>query len=130
MNIKEKLEYEIPEGWWRAFGEQMCKEIQDEIDTWSEEEIKNFYITAKEKYGELRIYCVVGNDTLDAIFDKYEKLSTHTCIECGRPASWMSKGWIAPYCNECAAVEFDIREKNRPNIEWFDIFSEIKKEEC
>ena len=117
----------MPEGWWDSFGEQMCQEIQDEIDGWADEELEWFDITVKEKYGELRVYCSAGNDTLDEIFYKYETLAKHTCIHCGQPASWISKGWIAPYCNKCAAIEFDIREKNRPNIEWFDIFSEIKK---
>ena len=117
----------MPEGWWKAFGKQMVKEIEDEIGGWDDEELKDFDITVKEKYGELRVYYTVGNDTLDKIFYKYEQLSKKTCILCGRPASWISKGWIVPYCNECAAEEFDIREKMRPGAEWFDIFSEIKK---
>lgn len=108
----------------------MCKEIQSEIEGWADEEYNYFGISVKEKYGTLRIYYTIINETLEEIAERYEELSKYTCIRCGRPASWRSKGWIAPYCNECATVEFDIREKNRPNIEWFDIFSEIKKEEC
>ncbi len=119
----------MPKGWWHAFGEQMCKEIQDKIGDWSEEEYNYFNISVKEKYGELRVYFTITNEALEKIAEKYENLSKYTCIYCGQPASWVSKGWIAPYCNKCAAAEFDIREKNRPNIEWFDIFSEIKKED-
>lgn len=105
----------------------MCKEIQDEIDGWADEEYNYFDISVKEKYGTLRIYYTIANETLEEIAERYEELSKYTCIRCGRPASWMSKGWIVPYCNECAAEEFDTREKNRPDIEWFDIFSKIKK---
>ena len=119
----------MPEGWWFAFGEQMCKEIQDEINGWMEEEYNYFDISVKEKYGELRIYYTIDNDTLEEIAEKYEELSKHTCIRCGRPASWMSKGWVVPYCNECTAEEFDIREKMRPGAEWFDIFTAIKRED-
>ena len=119
----------MPEGWWNSTGEQMCQEIQDEINNWEIEDLEWLDIAVKEKYGELRVYCAPENDILNHIFHKYEQLAKHTCIRCGRPASWVSKGWIAPYCNECAAAEFDIREKNRPDIEWFDIFSEIKKED-
>ena len=129
MNTLNDLEYQMPEGWWKTFGKQMVKEIEDEIGGWDDEELKDFDIAVKEKYGELRVYCTVGNDTLDKIFYKYEQLSKKTCIRCGRPASWISKGWIIPYCNECAAEEFDIREKMRPGAEWFDMFSEIKKED-
>ena len=119
----------MPTGWWYSFGEQMCKEIQDEIDGWMDEELEWFDISVKEKYGELRIYFTITNDALEKITEKYEELSKHTCICCGRAASWMSKGWIAPYCNKCAAAEFDTREKIRPGTEWFDIFGEIKRED-
>lgn len=118
----------MPTGWWYSFGEQMCKEIQDEIDGWMDKELEWFDISVKEKYGELRVYFTITNDTLEKIAEKYEKLSRYTCIRCGRAASWMSKGWIVPYCNECAAEEFDIREKIRPGAEWFDVFTVIKKD--
>jgi len=36
------------------------------------------------------------------IISKYEKLSYKTCIICGKPAKYMSRGWISPYCEDCA----------------------------
>ena len=33
--------------------------------------------------------------------DKYENLSYHTCINCGKPATKISTGWICPYCDNC-----------------------------
>lgn len=97
----------MPEGWWNSFGEQMCQEIQDEVDGWTDEELEWFDITVKEKYGELRIYCSNGNDTLDKIFYKYETLARHTCIGCGAPAHWISNGWISPWCDDCARARYD-----------------------
>ena len=35
------------------------------------------------------------------IIEKYENLSYHTCINCGKPATKISTGWICPYCDNC-----------------------------
>lgn len=35
------------------------------------------------------------------IIEKYSALSARTCICCGKPATRISRGWIAPYCDEC-----------------------------
>ena len=31
----------------------------------------------------------------------YELLSEETCIECGKPAKYLTMGWISPYCEDC-----------------------------
>ena len=49
----------------------------------------------------LRLYCNYGSPELYNIINKYENLSWNTCINCGKPATHTSKGWIAPYCEEC-----------------------------
>lgn len=93
---------DMPEGWRIAFGDQMCKDIQDELERVNfvdEMEI----LQIKEKYGGLRFY-TGGVPTESKIFDivrKYEDLSYETCIKCGKPAEWISTGWISPYCNDC-----------------------------
>ncbi len=93
---------DMPDGWRIAFGEQMCDEIQKElerVDFVDEYRI----VQVKEKYGGLRWYTggVPVNSKLDDIARKYEFLSENTCIKCGQPATWLSAGWISPYCNEC-----------------------------
>lgn len=40
--------------------------------------------------------CMVHN-----IIEKYRDLSYLTCITCGKPAGWISQGWISPYCPNC-----------------------------
>lgn len=92
----------MPDGWRIAFGEDICKEIMEElilkdcVDTYRIMQIK-------EKYGELRWYSQGGTERIyKEIVPKYEKLSMRTCIKCGQPATLISTGWIAPWCNMCA----------------------------
>lgn len=93
----------MPKGWRKAFGIQLCKELKTQI-------IKEFgwkhlfkykVMQVKEKYGTLRWYD--GNSSLSIfdIIDKYEDLSYHTCCNCGKPATKLSRGWICPYCDDC-----------------------------
>lgn len=35
------------------------------------------------------------------ITDNYENLSSKTCINCGKPAKYITKGYICPYCEHC-----------------------------
>ena len=55
----------------------------------------------KEKFGTFRLYCNYGSNELYNIINKYEELSWHTCINCGKSATYTSKGWISPYCEDC-----------------------------
>ena len=96
---------DIPYGWKRAFGIKMCEEIRSVL-------IKGKYLynyrvaQVKEKYGGLRWYDEGAPSSiwreLQDIINKYEKLSYHTCICCGHPATKISKGWISPFCDNCA----------------------------
>ena len=91
---------DMPEGWRIAFSEQMCDEIQKELER------VNFVdeyriVQVKEKFGGLRWYTggVPINSKLDDIARKYEYLSEEICVECGRPATYRTTGWICPYCD-------------------------------
>jgi len=93
----------MPEGWRNAFSEQMCKEMNDELLTWSKSTYDNFrIIQIKEKWGALRVYTNFSSDKLEEIIAKYSTTSRVTCIQCGRPAKWISRGWICPWCDDCA----------------------------
>ena len=88
-------------GWRKAFGIQICKEIRAALLKRGWKYLFKYRITQiKEKFGELRWYD--GFSTLDVhnIIDKYEDISRHTCIVCGKPATKMSTGWYSPYCDE------------------------------
>lgn len=94
---------EMPGGWRTAFGEQMCQEVLDAI---SINDWKEYYhvVSIKEKYGELVWHGNFTSTQLMDVLEKYTKLSRHTCITCGKPATKISLGWIAPYCDRCAKL--------------------------
>lgn len=60
----------------------------------------------KEKWGSLRIYDngapEEAYDEIEAWKSKYEELSEKFCIQCGKPAKYISIGWISPWCESCA----------------------------
>ena len=90
----------MPDGWRKAFGEQMCEEIRAELV--ANNMLDNYRILQiKEKYGELRWYDSGFTAHGFEIIEKYSALSARTCICCGKPATRISRGWIAPYCDEC-----------------------------
>ena len=99
----------MPEGWRKAFGIEMCKEIKAEL-------LKHNYLNdyrileIKEKYGGLRWYSgpTLKDSNLLDIIHKYEDLSFKICIDCGKQAEYISKGWISPYCKNCKKIH----EKN------------------
>ena len=99
----------MPEGWRKAFGEQMCQEIKDELIKASALE-KYRIMQIKEKYGSLRWYDNFNTQKGYDIIHKYEEISARTCIQCGEPATRVTTGWIAPYCDKCIddALEYSI----------------------
>lgn len=92
---------DMPEGWRKAFGLQMCEEIKQELLK-TKGHIYDYRIDQiKEKYGGLRWYDHNTTKAIQDIISKYEAISFRTCISCGKPATKMSKGWISPYCDDC-----------------------------
>lgn len=89
----------IPIGWRESFGIQLCKEIKESLKRYKN---NNFIITdIKEKWGSLSIYTYGAPDEVHDIINKYEYISAHTCIKCGRIATRRSQGYVLPYCNDC-----------------------------
>ena len=94
---------DMPIGWKKAFGLQLCKELKDDLvlNNWLD---KYRVVQVKEKYGRLCWYdngVPIHSNSYD-IISKYEDMSAHICVECGAPATRMSTGWICPYCDEHA----------------------------
>lgn len=95
----------MPDGWRKAFGEMMCSEIKCALLSVSQEALDNYRIVQiKEKYGGLRWYdngYPVGSGIGD-IIGKYETLSQHICMRCGKPdVPIVGDWWIFPFCKEC-----------------------------
>ena len=96
----------MPDGWRKAFGEQMCEDIREALV--HAEYLNQYRISQiKEKYG-----------TRD-IIPKDERLSARTCIRCGNPATKASTGWISPYCDTCAG-KISHAERFISIKEWLD----------
>lgn len=92
----------MPHGWRKCFGIQMCKEIKKALLEDGRKALKRYRITQiKEKYGLLCWYDSYGNREVQKIIAKYGYISHRTCIECGRPAEYVTNGWIEPYCEKC-----------------------------
>lgn len=96
---------DMPEGWKRAFGIDMCEDIRQVL-------VKANYLydyrvaQVKSKWAELCWYDEGAPSSiyreLQDVIDKYTELSRKTCICCGRPATKLSCGWIDPFCDKCA----------------------------
>lgn len=90
----------LPDGWRLAFGEQLCEELNTALNKTNFAD--DYRITEiKEKWGGLRWYDNGSTTEMQDIIDKYESLSFRTCINCGKPAKWVTRGWISPYCDSC-----------------------------
>ncbi len=93
----------MPIGWRKAFGIDICNEIKRALEK-DTRLLSEYRITQiKEKYGTLRWYSNFTTKELSEVIDKYERLSSHTCIVCGKEATKISTGWISPYCDSCAS---------------------------
>lgn len=103
----------IPQGWRKAFGKELSKEIKlagkatrkrlhkhikwKDLITWHQ---------IKEKYGELRLYAS-SSDEIQKVLEKYEHKSIGYCFICGKPARYKTRNWIEFYCQDCFDVYLD-----------------------
>lgn len=107
----------MPAGWREAFGIKLCEEIKLCLDKMKPDVAAKYMITQiKEKYGQLCWYTNFTTEDLEKVMRKYEDLSKRTCIVCGKPAEFITLGWISPYCGDCIKNE---KEKYKPIEEYF-----------
>ena len=105
----------MPEGWRIAFGDQMVEELNQELVKGGF--VNDYRITQiKEKYGGLRWYDNGNTKEGYNIINKYESLSQRTCICCGKPAKYITLGWISPFCEDCIK---DINDRYETVEEYF-----------
>lgn len=114
----------LDEGWRNAFGKELLKELREAMI--KDGGYKYLYRVRiwqiKEKWGALRIYLNLYCERTDSVIAKYEKLSSVTCISCGKPAVGRTTSWICPYCEDCKqALERDVII-NTDDPEWFEYF--------
>ena len=108
----------MPAGWREAFGIEFCEEIKICLSKMKPDVAAKYMITQiKEKYGQLCWYTNFTTEDLEKVMRKYEDLSKRTCIVCGKPAEFITLGWISPYCGDCIKNE---KEKYKPIEEYFN----------
>lgn len=113
-----KFEYtawdDIPDGWRKAFGEQLAKEIKTVLINDGIPPGAIWFVQIKEKFGELRMYSNLYSESLSGLLTDYEVISRHVCINCGKPDVGITSGWIMPLCEDCARkINLDISPPER-----------------
>lgn len=89
---------ELPNGWHELFL-QMCSDLRQELVKC--DYLDKFRFTQiKEKFGEMRCYTNGAPESVDTIIDKYTIMSRYVCCVCGKPANYITQGWIEPYCKK------------------------------
>ena len=110
---------DIPLGWNIAFGKQMVEELGALLEKYNYQDEYSI-CQIKEKFGGLRWYDngfpTEGYEEYKEWLDKYEELSFKTCIDCGKPAKYFTRGWITPIFEDCAK-EYGYTEKQLSPIE-------------
>ena len=98
---------DIPTGWQKAFGKQLCRDIKKAGELTRKRLHKHAkwedmieFQQIKEKWGELCLYAS-ASDEIQNVLEKYELLSSCYCINCGKPARYRTHGWIEFYCEDC-----------------------------
>lgn len=109
---------QMPDGWRKAFGEQLCAELKTELDRVGATE--TYMITQiKEKYGMLRWYDNGNTKEGYRIIGKYVAISKRTCLCCGEPATVIATGWISPFCDKCIPEYGGVKERTIPIDEYY-----------
>ena len=95
----EHIPLEIPHGWYKLFF-QLCSDIKPILE--KEGVLYDFYfIQVKEKYNRLICYYNNAPKEVEDIISKYEMMARYVCVNCGKPATFETTGYIASYCDDC-----------------------------
>ena len=105
---------ELPDGWLESFFPKLKDELFEALGAYADEIM--FYQT-KEKFGQLTVYWNFPDKdyytkediddinklipVVQDIIKRYVEISKNTCIVCGKTATHMTTGYIAPLCDHC-----------------------------
>ena len=89
--------FEVGDGWLN-----IIKDMFEELGqiSLSDEEKPFGFLQIKEKFGDLRVYSIGGNDKITKIIKNAEIKASETCDVCGRKGLKRNDGWISVRCEE------------------------------
>ena len=91
-------------GWFRAFGMDFLKELKAQLK--KEGRLYKYRIAQiKEKWGRFTWYDAASSDEVFNLIEKYSEMSSKICIDCGRPADYITTGYILPLCEKHISEE-------------------------
>lgn len=97
--------FECGDGWTDLLVD-LCKKIQAHAVTLPEGATQDIVaLQVKEKYGTLRFYLSVHDDTLENLVKEAEERSACTCETCGKPGTLRGAMWMYTACDEHTRVE-------------------------
>ena len=108
----------LPTGWRIALGDELCREIDEELKKYNYSAVEDIIKVDRKKFIGLNWRCD-KLDSVQKIIDRYEELFQKVCIICGSQATKISPNLKAPYCSKCAE---DLKISPLLNIEeyYFD----------
>ena len=125
---------EMPNGWRLAFGEQMCDEIQQELEKFDFVEDYSI-VQIKEKYGALRWYdggTPIGklSDTyIDLYLNAYENRHKYSQYD-NMKYSWKEKEvehYISPFCKKAKSLtKEELQEYNSKAIYHYEVYEIVE----
>lgn len=120
------LDYLDP-GWNIALGDSLCSDLKKALI--EDNCLDNFkFIEIKEKFGQLNLFCDGYKSNARKILDKYSELSKYICAHCGKPARYITMGWIYPLCEDCIKELNETNYKTIENFYKFDSYEDVLKE--
>lgn len=131
-DISDTLLYDVGEGWSQTMIDG-CEKIAVYLENHNLPFNCLSFVDIKEKYGTLRIYfefnqCLSEKDynSISGIVHDIENTTASLCFECGKPAEYLSAGYILPYCRKCAKKNNDeANERHKTKIPFNSFFTKI-----
>lgn len=125
---KQSYWWSIPDGWRIAFGIRFAKDFKRAI---RHSKKPLFFVNIKEKFGILDLTLNAYTDEIFKLISKYVKLSSTTCIKCGKKADGKTYPWIFPLCYDCYADpknNYVARKLSFKTFEFEKLSDEAKRE--
>ena len=115
-------------GWFRAFGMDFLKELKAQLK--KEGRLYKYRIAQiKEKWGRFVWYDAASSDEVFNLIEKYSEMSSKICIDCGRPADYITTGYILPLCEKHISEEGKLSAHDLRKPESEEESEEYKKAE-